>query len=171
MAVEVVQKMMFVELTTYWPAWLTPIVSTLALTLGIANIVITLWRGARRVQMRMIETLKESDDGIFVYYRCQVTNTGCIGIQINSVDLYPAGGENVVIPLRLRSDEKPRKLDQGETQDWEVCLRDLREKFQAKGQLELVAVATDTTGKEYRQKRKDSMTINLSNSLTIDLAG
>jgi hypothetical protein len=162
--------MMFVALTPYWPDWLTPIVATLALMLGTANIGITLWRGTRRVQVKMIETLKESDEGIFVYYRCQITNAGCIGIQIDSVDLYPAGGENVPISLRLRSGEKPRKLDQGETQDWEICLRDLKAAFQATGQLELVAVATDTTGKKYRQKRKDFLTINLSDSLTIDLA-
>jgi hypothetical protein len=162
--------MMFVALTPYWPDWLTPIVATLALMLGTVNIGITLWRGTRRVQMKMIETLKESDEGTFVYYRCQVTNTGCIGIQIDKVDLYPAGGENAAISLRLRSDEKPRKLDQGETQDWEICLRDLKAAFQAAGQLELVAVATDTTGNKYRQKRKDSITINLSDSLTIYLA-
>ena len=163
--------MMFVALTPYWPDWLTPIVATLALMLGIANIAITLWRGTRRVQMKMIETLKESDEGIFVYYRCQVTNTGCIGIQIDKVDLYPAGGEKVPISLRPRSDEKPRKLDRGETQDWEICLPDLKAAFQAAGQLELVAVATDTTGKKYRQKRKDSMTLNLSDSLKVDFAG
>jgi hypothetical protein len=168
---EVVQRIMFEALTTYWPAWLTPIVSTLALILGIANIVITLWRSARRVQMRMIETLKQSDEGVFVYYRCQVTNTGHTGIQLDKVELYPASEDNIAVPLRLRSGEKPRKLDQGETQDWEICLRDLQGRFQAKGWLELVAVATDTTGNEYRQKRKDSTTINLSDTLTIDLAG
>jgi hypothetical protein len=162
--------MMFVALTPYWPDWLTPIVAMSALMLGAANIGITLWRGTRRVQMKMIEILKESDEGIFVYYRCQVTNIGCVGIQIDKVDLYPAGGELVAISLRLRSGDKPRKLDQGETQDWEICLRDLKATLQATGQLELVAVATDTTGKEYRQKRKDSVTINLSDSLTIDLA-
>ena len=162
--------MTFVALTPYWPDWLTPIVAALALMLGTANIGITLWRGTRRVQIKMIETLKESDEGIFVYYRCQVTNTGCIRVQIYRVDLYPAGGENAAISLRPRSDEEPRELYQGERQDWEICLRDLKAAFQAAGQLELVAVATDTTGKKYRQKRKDSMTINLSDSLTIDLA-
>jgi hypothetical protein len=162
---------MFEALATYWPAWLTPLVSTLALILVIANIVITMWRGARRVQMRMMEILTESDEGIFVNYRCQVTNTGRGGIQIDKVDLYPADGGNVAIPLRLRSGEKPRKLDQGEVQDWEICLRDLQGKSKVKGWLELVAVAADTTGKEYRQKRKDSMTVNLSDSLTINLAG
>lgn len=163
--------MMFVALMPYWPAWLTPIIATLALIIGAANIAITLWRGTRRVQMKMIETLKESDEGIFVYYRCQVINTGCIGIQIDKVELYPAGGENTAISLRPRSGEKPRKLDRGETQDWEICLRDLKATSEAKDRLELVAVATDTTGKKYRQKRKDSMTINLSDSLKIDLAG
>lgn len=162
--------MMFVALMPYWPDWLTPIVATLALMLGAASFGITLWRGTRRVQIKMIETLKESDEGIFVYYRCRVTNVGCIGIQVDKVDLYPAGGETVPISLRPRSDEKPRKLDQGETQDWEICLYDLKAAFQAAGQLELVAVATDTTGKKYRQKRKDSMTINLSDPLAIDLA-
>ncbi len=163
--------MMLVALTTpYWPAWLTPIVATLALMLGTANIVISLWRGTRRVQMKMTETLSESDEGILVYYRCQITNTGCIGIKIDKVDLYPAGGENVATSLRLRSDEKPRKLEQGERQDWEICLRDLKATSQAAGHLELVAVATDSMGKKYRQKRKDSITINLSDSLTIDLA-
>lgn len=162
---------MFEALTIYWPAWLTPVVSTLALMLGIVNILITLWRAARRVQIRMIETLKQSAEGIFVYYRCQITNTGHVGIQIDKVDLYLADEGNVAVPLRLRTGEKPRKLDQGETQDWEICLQDLQGKFQARGRLELVAVATDTTGKKYRQKRKDSVTINLSDSLTIDLAG
>ncbi len=166
-----VQRKMFVALMPYWPAWLTPIIATLALIIGAANIAITLWRGTRRVQMKMIETLKECDEGIFVYYRCQVTNTGCIGIQVDKVDLYPAGGEKVPISLRPRSDEKPRKLDRGETQDWEICLPDLKATLQATGQSELVAVATDTTGKEYRQKRKDSMKIDLSDSLSIDLAG
>ncbi len=161
---------MFEALATYWPAWLTPIGLTLALILVIANIVITMWRGARHVQMRMIETLKDSDEGIVVNYRCQVTNTGRIGIQIDKVDLYTAGGGNVAIPLQLRSGEKPRKLDQGEVQDWEICLRDLQEKCKVKGWLELVAVATDTTGKEYRQKRKNSMMVNLSDSLAINLA-
>jgi hypothetical protein len=168
----VVQRMMFVALMPYWPAWLTPIIATLALIIGAANIAITLWRGTRRVQMKMIETLKECDEGIFVYYRCQVTNTGCVGIQIDKVDLYPADGENVCISsLRLCSGEKPRKLDQDETQDWEICLPDLKATLQATGQSELVAVATDTTGKKYRQKRKDSMKIDLSDSLSIDLAG
>ena len=54
--------MMFVALTHYWPEWLTPIVATLALMLGIANIAIMLWRGTRRVQMKIIETLKEYDE-------------------------------------------------------------------------------------------------------------
>ena len=92
-----VQRMMFVALMRYWPAWLTPIIATLALIIGAANIAITLWRGTRRVQMKMIETLKECDEGIFVYYRCQVTNTGCVGIQIDNVELYAAGGENTAI--------------------------------------------------------------------------
>ncbi len=163
--------MMLVALTPYWPVWLTPLIASLALILGTANIAITLWRGTRRVQMKLIETLKECDEGIFVYYRCQVTNTGCVGIQIDKVDLYPANGEDVGISsLRLRSGEKPRKLDQGETQDWEICLCDLKAAYQAAGQLKLVAVATDTTGKKYRQKRKDFMTINLSDSLAVDLA-
>src|SRR3712207_4903030 len=164
--------MMSVALTPYWPVWLTPLIASLALILGTANIAITLWRGTRRVRMKLIETLKECDEGIFVYYRCQVTNTGCVRIQVDKVDLYPANGEDVGISsLRLRSGEKPRKLDQGETQDWEICLPDLKATLRATGQSELVAVATDTTGKEYRQKRKDSMKIDLSDSLSIDLAG
>ena len=164
--------MMLVALTPYWPVWLTPLIASLALILGTANIAITLWRGTRRGQMKLIETLKEGEEGIFVYYRCQVTNTGCVGIQVDKVDLYPANGEDVGISsLRLRSGEKPRKLDQGETQDWEICLPDLQATPLATGPSEWVAVATDTTGKEYRQKRKDSMKIDLSDSLSIDLAG
>jgi hypothetical protein len=160
---------MLFALTAYGPALITPVLAVLALILSVASMGTTLWRGWRRVQLRMKETLKKTDDGIFVYYRCQVTNTGYIPLQVDSVLLYPSGGGNGGFPLRLRTGEDPRMLHQGETQDWEIGLHELERRFRVKGRLELVAAATDTTGKEYRQKRKDSLTIDLPNSSTIDL--
>ncbi len=45
-------------------------------------------------------------------YRCQVTNTGYIGVQIDRVELRPASGEgNVGIVLQLPKNEQSRKLD------------------------------------------------------------
>jgi hypothetical protein len=159
---------MLFALTNYGPAWITPVLSVLALTLSVASLGTTLWRGQRRVQLRMKETLKKTDDGIFVYYRYQVTNTGYIPLQIDGVLLYPSGG-NGGFPLRLRPGEDPRMLHQGETQEWEIGLHELERRFRVEGKLELVAAATDTTGKEYRQTRKDSLTIDLPDSSTIDL--
>jgi hypothetical protein len=160
---------MLFALTNYGPAWITPALSVLALTLSVASLGTTLWRGRRRVQLRMKETLKKTDDGILVYYRYQVTNTGYIPLQIDGVLLYPSGGGNGGFPLRLRPGEDPRMLHQGETQEWEIGLHELERRIRVKGRLELVAAATDTTGKEYRQTRKDSLTIDLPDSSTIDL--
>lgn len=43
-----------------------------------------------------------------------------------------------------------------------MYLDEIREKHRGERSLEVVAVATDTTGKEYVQKRKDSLAVRPS---------
>lgn len=136
-------------------------ISAVALLGTLGNTWIVFWRGRKRVRIRTSE-VEESGSGTGPFiYQCQVTNDGFIGVQIDSVEIYPAKGGNVGIPLRLPLDEKPKKLDQGESQAWGKYLHELEEELVGEGRLDVVAVARDTTGKEYKQKRGDSLPIQL----------
>jgi hypothetical protein len=92
-----------------------------------------------------------------VIYRCLVTNIGYIGVEIDRVELRRSAESPSGILLHLPRDEQPRKLDQGESQAWEMSLDVLKEGFQ--GETKVIAVAVDTTGKDYMQKRKDAVAI------------
>ena len=91
-------------------------------------------------------------------YRCLVTNTGYIGVEIDRVELRRSAESSLGILLHLPRDEQPRKLDQGESQEWGIYLDELKERLQG-GKIKVIAVAVDTTGKEYVQKRKDAVAI------------
>lgn len=138
-------------------------VAVLSLLVSGLSYLTVLWRGKKRVQIRSSEEVDDPAKGGPFYYRCLVTNVGYIGVQIDSVRLYPASGaRGVGIPLALPKDERPRKLDQGESQVWGILLDDLHERLRGEGRLDVIAVATDTAGSEHEQRRRDSLPVDLS---------
>lgn len=153
-----------------WSSWVSTAIAVLALIVAALSLVISalgyltvLWRGKKRVRIRSSEAVEDLAKGGPFYYRCLVTNVGYIGVQIDGVALYPAAGtRGVGIPLTLPRGEQPRKLDQGESQEWGILLDDLHARLQGEGRLEVVAVATDTAGGEHEQRRKDSLSVDLS---------
>ena len=115
-------------------------------------------------------------------YNCYVTNTGFIGVTIETVDLFfPDPGrptrfqtyarrstghiqrEDRLVTLRPLEDEDPRKLDPSESQKWARRIEDT-DKERIRNTLhgypvdtKIIAVALDTTGKRYWQKTKDAL--------------
>jgi len=159
-----------VVLATDSTSWIAILISVLALIGTLGNFGYTLWRGRRRVRIRTSVV----EDPILIgraggpapeprpslVYRCTVTNTGYIGLEIGRVALFSPGG-NVGIELKLSPEEQPRKLDQGEKQKWEKDLDEIKGMLGGEGTVEVIAVAADTTGKRYVQKEKDALSINL----------
>jgi len=115
-------------------------------------------------------------------YNCYVTNTGFIGVTIETVDLFfPDPGrptrfqtyarrstghiqrEDRLVTLRPLEDEDPRKLDPSESQKWARRIEDT-DKERIRNTLhgypvdtKIIAVALDTTGKRYWQKTEDAL--------------
>jgi hypothetical protein len=146
--------------------WISIGIALLALVGTLGNYLLTLSRGRKYVQLksslvRASLTVEEPAE----IYRCLVTNTRYIGVEIDRVELRwsAENSSNLVWPtprkivLQLSRDEQPRKLDQGESQEWGIYLDELKESLL--GETKVIAVAVDTTGKEYVQKPKDAMTI------------
>ncbi len=148
--------MILAVLQTNWPAWIALVISSLALIGTLGNFLLTLWRGRRHIRIRSSQVedaiLIGAGEVVSFNYRCTVTNTGYIGLQIERVELRPAAGGNVGIELELAHGEQPRKLDQGEKQNWEKDVRELKRALQVAEKIEVIAVAVDTTGEEYVQK-------------------
>jgi hypothetical protein len=162
--------------TINWSTWLPIIIAALALMVSalaligtLGNFLLVLWRGRRHVRIRSSQVWKppvvwradetaEDDEGYFVY-QCGITNTGYIGVQIERVELRSKGGANVGIVLELAPNEQPRKLDQGESQNWETALDELKNTLPGEGAIKLIVLAVDTTGKEYVQRERDALPI------------
>lgn len=135
-------------------------ISVMALVVSGLSYGTVLHRGRKRVQIRTSVVAKKFNPYVF-YYRCQVTNVGYIGVQIHAVSLVPPkGSRGVAIRLKLPKSEQPRKLDQGESQEWEMLLEELQEMLQNGESLKVIALAEDTTGTEYEQKPEDSVPIH-----------
>jgi hypothetical protein len=140
--------------------WIPIGISLLALVGTLGNYLLTLSRGRKHVRLRSFLDVEIDNRGNLSgreVYRCTVTNTGYIGVQVDSVELRESVDSPLGIMLGLRQDEKPRKLDQGESQEWGMYLHDIEERLQ--GETKVIAVAVDTTGKEYVQQRKDAVSI------------
>jgi len=133
--------------------WIPIGISLLALVGTLGNYLLTLSRGRKHVQLKSSLVVEEPAE----IYRCLVTNTGYIGIEIDRVELRRSAESSLGIVLQLPRGEQPRKLDQGESQAWGIYLDELKERLQ--GETKVVAVAVDTTGKEYVQKQKDAVAI------------
>ncbi len=153
-----------------WTAWLPIVISALALLGTLGNFGLLLWRGRKHVSIRSSIELDEVDgkDGPPMYV-CNVTNTGYIGVQIDRVELRPASGSGAAgIVLRLPQGEQPKKLDQGESQKWGMYIDEAIVIYarrgegapRASGELRVVAVAVDTTGKEYVQEQQLALPIH-----------
>ena len=127
------------------PDWIPIGISLLALIGTLGNYLLTLSRGRKRLHIA-------SDVGHNTYW-CRVTNTGYIGLQVEFVHIPQPG-----VLLRLPDGDTPRKLDQGESQVWEVeleyLLRSLRDADLEDLETPIVAIARDTTGKEYIQSKR-----------------
>jgi hypothetical protein len=143
--------------------WIPIGISLLALVLTLGNYVLTIYRGKKHVQLKsslVRSSLARSSLAVeepTEIYRCLVTNTGYIGVEIDRVELRRSAESSSEIVSQLLRDEQPRKLDQGESQAWEIYLDELKERLQ--GETKVIAVAVDTTGKEHVQKRKDAVAI------------
>jgi hypothetical protein len=159
--------------------WIPIGISLLALVGTLGNYLLTLSRGRKHVQIKSWVNDSTAVGGT-VTYRCRVTNTGYIGVQIESVSVTPRSG-GFSIGLRLQEGAEPRKLDQGESQEWETELDFLlepflkdpdmlqvnieREETESAGvkvsieglETKVVTVAEDTAGEKYVQKQKDAL--------------
>lgn len=95
------------------------------------------------------------------YYRCTVTNTNVLSIQIRSVGLASSGDSGMEIPLERAPDQESRVLAQGASEVWEMPLRDLQEQLSGSSEIEVVAIVTDTVGDRYVQDKTKSLPIHL----------
>ena len=138
--------------------WIPIGISLLALALTLGNYLLTVSRGRKHVQLKssLVRSSLDVEEPAEIY-RCLVTNSGYIGVEINGVELRRSAESSLGIGLRLPRGEQRRKLDQGESQEWAIYLDELKEGLQ--GETKVIAVAVDTTGKEYVQKRKDAVAI------------
>jgi hypothetical protein len=138
--------------------WIPIGISLLALVATIGNYLLTLSRGRKHVQLKssLVRSSLIVEEPAEIY-RCLVTNTGYIGVEIDRVELRRSAEGALGMVLQLPRDEQPRKLDQGESQAWGIYVDELKGSLQ--GETKVIAVAVDTTGKEYVQKRKDAVAI------------
>ena len=150
-----------------WTTWLPIIISALALLGTLGNLTLLLWRGRAHLSIRSAQDIHEHP-GLDrpLTYICRITNVGYVGVQIDRVKLRRVSDDMDLAVLGLRKDELPRKLDQGESQVWGMYVDEIGEHLPRsigvlRGDVEVVAVAIDTTGKEYLQKREDSLSIRL----------
>jgi hypothetical protein len=132
--------------------WIPIGISVAALVFTIGNFLLILYRGRKRVRLKsslVRSSLVRSSLAVeepTEIYRCLVTNTGYIGVEIDRVELRRSAESSSEIVSQLLRDEQPRKLDQGESQAWEIYLGELKESLQ--GETKVIAVAVDTTGKK-----------------------
>ncbi len=111
--------------------WIAIVISIFALTGTLGNFVLALWQRRKHVRIRSSEVTESVEDGPGPsVYLCKVTNTGSIGVQIERVELRSSRGANVGIVLKLAKDEQPKKLDQGESQEWGMYLHDIEERLE-----------------------------------------
>jgi hypothetical protein len=148
--------------------WIPIGISLLALVGTLGNYLITLSRGRKHVHiMSWVHCTHFAGQDRQATYYCRVTNTGYIGLQVNRVDVRIALVQrpHLVGFLHLPSGEKPKKLDQGESQEWGIALNVLLDGLHASvvreqdSEAKVIAVAWDTTGKEYVEKQKDAWPI------------
>src|SRR5215211_5997794 len=97
------------------PDWIPIGISLLALAGTLGNYLLTLSRGRKRVH---IQTSIGGRGAAKV--RCRVTNTGYIRLQVQSVRIRATIDGRTGILLSLPNGETPRKLEQGESQVWEI---------------------------------------------------
>ena len=147
-----------------WAPVIALVLSALALVGTGVNTWIVLRRGRKRVRIRSSIRLEEVEEGVSAapLYACKITNTGYIGLQIDRVKLRSTAGAAMGVMPALPEGEEPKKPDQGETQEWGAFMggadagasptRETRK-------IRAVAVAVDSTGKEYVQRRKDSLPV------------
>lgn len=72
-----------------WASWGAIMV---ALVLGVINLGITLRSNTKRVKIRSSVEFDTVGKTSVPFYRCRITNTGAIGLQIEGVQLYPPSG-------------------------------------------------------------------------------
>jgi len=132
--------------------------SVLALLGTGVNTWIVLHRGKKRVRIRSSIRLEGTEGGAAEpLYACTITNDGFIGLQIDRVELRSHPDASAGVPLALPRGEDPRKLEQGEAQEWGVFMSDVW--GSSSGDARLVAVAVDTTGRTFVQRRKDRLNL------------
>jgi len=92
---------------------------TLVGTLG--NYLLTISRGRKYVQLKssLVRSSLIVEEPAEIY-RCVVTNTGYIGVEIVGVELRRSAESSLGIVLQLATDEQSRKLDPGESQEWGI---------------------------------------------------
>lgn len=143
--------------------WAPIALSLLALLVSGWNTWIVLRRGKKRVRIRSsirMEAVGSSSSSPL--YVCTVTNVGYIGLQVDRVELRSTAGAAMGVMLSLADGEEPRKLDQGEAQEWGAFVSDANKGSTPPGELpqvSVVAVAVDTAGEEHVQRCKDSLAI------------
>ena len=147
-----------------WAPVIALVLSVLALAGTGVNTWIVVRRGRKRVRIRSSIRLEEVEEGISAapLYACKITNVGYIGLQIDRVELGSTAGAAMGVVLTLPEGEEPKKLDQGETQEWGAFIGGVdggASPTREARKIRVVAVAVDSTGKKYVQRRKDSLPI------------
>jgi hypothetical protein len=92
--------------------WIPIGISLLALVGTLGNYLLTLSRGRNHVQLKssLVRSSLVVEEPAEIY-RCLVTNTGYIGVEIDRVELRRSAESSLGIVLQLPRGEQPRKLD------------------------------------------------------------
>lgn len=116
------------------PDWITALVALAALLLSIYN-TYRQWRD-RKPRVEMSAYWIHPEDAPMATrsthnpvappgkasYRCEITNVGMAGVKIRQVSVWPQAPPGKPLPLRLPEGEEPRKLDNGDSQTWSICV-------------------------------------------------
>jgi hypothetical protein len=127
--------------------WIPIGISLLALVGTLGNFVLTLSRGRKHLHISW-ELMDQVDSR--PTYTCRITNTGYIGLQVAMVSV--PWSANMFTEMNLQSGDPSRKLDQGESQVWEIDLEglvSLMDEEYRDPKEKAIIVVEDTAGKKY----------------------
>lgn len=141
--------------------WIIPVVAVLALLLSGYNTYMqrkerrprvdlsTYWVHPDDAPMALRSTANPTAPVGKAIYRCEITNVGVAGVKIRQVSLYPQAPPGKPIPLRLPEGEQSRKLDNGDSQTWSICI-ELDPEYKPDLRVPGHVIAWDTVGDSYK---------------------
>jgi hypothetical protein len=151
-------------------AILSALVAILSAIFTGINLLLTYLRDRREKQrdIRSVEIVSSIENAFIAigegietpYYRCTVTNSNVLSVQISSVGLASSVNAGMEIPLERAPGQANQALVQGASEVWGIPLHDLQAQFSGPSEVRVVAVATDTARNRYIQDQSKSLPIH-----------